>query len=66
MIQPPSDSSCMRFRVRRNVDLPQPEGPISAFTLLLANVSVTFFTAVNLPYMAVSLSVPSRTRLLRH
>src|SRR6185369_6529965 len=61
VIQPPSVNSCMRFRVRRKVDLPQPEGPINALTLLLAKVSVTFFTAVNLPYIAVSLSVPSRT-----
>ena len=33
---PPSDapgtSSCMRLRIRRNVDLPQPDGPISAVT----------------------------------
>src|SRR5580658_8012825 len=26
-------SSCMRLRVRRKVDLPQPDGPISAVTL---------------------------------
>ena len=25
-------SSCIRFRMRRNVDLPQPDGPISAVT----------------------------------
>ena len=28
--------SCMRLRVRRKVDLPQPEGPIRAVTLLAA------------------------------
>ena len=26
-------SSCIRFRIRRNVDFPQPDGPISAVTL---------------------------------
>ena len=28
----PGTSSCMRLRIRRNVDLPQPDGPISAVT----------------------------------
>ena len=28
--------SCMRLKVRSNVDLPQPEGPISAVTRLVA------------------------------
>ncbi len=26
-------SSCIRLRIRRNVDLPQPDGPISAVTV---------------------------------
>src|ERR1700674_727268 len=26
-------SSCIRFRIRRNVDFPQPDGPMSAVTL---------------------------------
>ena len=29
----PGTSSCMRLRMRRNVDLPQPDGPISAVTV---------------------------------
>ena len=28
----PGITSCMRFRERRNVDLPQPDGPMSAVT----------------------------------
>src|SRR3989442_6241519 len=30
--QAPATSSCMRFSVRMNVDLPHPEGPMSAVT----------------------------------
>ncbi len=30
--RPPLLTSCMRFRVRRKVDLPQPEGPMKAVT----------------------------------
>ncbi|MDF2666154.1 MAG: hypothetical protein K0R81_2004 [Microbacterium sp.] len=29
---PPGMTSCMRLSVRRNVDLPQPEGPMKAVT----------------------------------
>ena len=29
----PGMTSCMRFRVRRKVDLPQPEGPMKAVTV---------------------------------
>ena len=29
----PGMTSCMRLRVRRNVDLPQPDGPMNAVTL---------------------------------
>ena len=32
--------SFIRFRVRRKVDLPQPEGPMKAVTLLAVNVQV--------------------------
>src|SRR5918993_657701 len=60
VIQPLSESSCIRFRVRRKVDLPQPEGPIRACTRLGGKLSVTSFTAVKLPYMALSLSVTTR------
>src|SRR5512146_963960 len=57
----PSTSSCMRLRVRRNVDFPQPDGPISACTRLATKPSETFFTAVNLPYIAQSCSVRTRS-----
>src|SRR5215217_4159299 len=60
VIQPCSDSSCIRFSVRRKVDLPQPDGPISACTRLGSKLSDTDFTALNLPYMADSLSVTMR------
>src|SRR5215217_7691415 len=60
VIQPCSESSCIRFSVRRKVDLPHPDGPISACTRLGANLSDTDFTALNLPYMADSLSVTMR------
>src|SRR5581483_3254633 len=60
VIQAPSTSSCMRLRVRRKVDLPQPDGPISACTRFDSNASETFFTAVSFPYIAVSLSVAIR------
>src|SRR3982751_1658804 len=61
VIRPLSESSCIRFRVRRKVDLPQPDGPISAWTRLAGNPSETFFTAVNLPYMALSFAVSNTT-----
>src|SRR3954466_6420215 len=60
VIQPWSDNSCIRFKARRKVDLPHPEGPISAWTRLGAKLRDTDFTAVNLPYMAESLSVTMR------
>src|SRR6185437_1031794 len=62
VIQPFSESSCIRLSVRRKVDLPQPDGPISACTRLAVKLSETPFTAVNLPYIAVSLSDSIRTR----
>src|SRR3954462_2028703 len=61
VVHPPSLSSCIRLSVRRKVLLPQPDGPISACTRLAGNSSDTFFTAVNFPYMAVSLLVAIRT-----
>src|SRR5215210_7179583 len=60
VIHPSSESSCIRLMVRRKVDLPQPDGPISACTRLVSKPSETPFTAVNLPYIAVSLSVSIR------
>src|SRR6266511_3745234 len=61
VIHPSSDNSCIRLIVRRKVDLPQPDGPINACTRLVSNARETPFTAVNLPYIAVSLSVSTRT-----
>ena len=37
--------SFIRFRQRRNVDLPQPDGPISAITSFLPISSDTFLIA---------------------
>src|SRR4051812_9116826 len=62
VIHPCSESSCIRFRVRRKVDLPQPDGPIKACTRRGGKARLTPFTAVNLPYIAVSLSVSTRPR----
>src|SRR5215217_2383752 len=60
VIQPCSDSSCIRLRVRRKVDFPQPEGPMSACTRLGGKLNETSFTATNSPYMAESFSVTIR------
>src|SRR3954470_6274180 len=64
VIHPCSESSCIRFRVRRKVDLPQPDGPIRACTRRGGKARLTPFTAVNFPYIAVSLSVSTRPRTL--
>src|SRR5215210_1828809 len=48
VIHPSSESSCIRLMVRRKVDLPQPDGPISACTRLVSKPSETPFTAVSL------------------
>src|SRR5918992_1603066 len=60
LIQPCSDSSCIRLRVRRKVDFPQPDGPMRACTRLPGKLSETSRTATNLPYMAESRSVTMR------
>src|SRR6266511_1760864 len=60
--QPPSDSSCMRFRQRRNVVLPHPDGPIRAVTVCAGKRIETSFTAVRRPYSAVRRTVSSRRR----
>src|SRR2546427_6405041 len=62
VIQPPSESSCMRFRQRRNVVLPHPDGPINAVTVCRGNMSDTSFTAARRPYSAVSRAVSSCSR----
>lgn len=49
-IRQPSTKSFMRLRVLRNVDLPQPEGPISAVTLFLFMSRETPLRASISPY----------------
>ena len=45
--QAPGMTSCMRLRVRRNVDLPQPDGPMKAVTVRGSMVMSTPSTALN-------------------
>ena len=37
----PGTDSCIRFKIRRNVDFPQPEGPMRAVDGALASTEVT-------------------------
>src|SRR5439155_15450955 len=60
--QPPSDSSCMRLRQRRNVLLPHPDGPITAVTVCAGNRIDTSFTTARRPYRAVSRTASSWSR----
>src|SRR5438105_6561995 len=60
--QPPSDSSCIRFRHRRKVLLPQPDGPITAVTVWAGKRMETSFTTARRPYRAVRRTVSSRSR----
>ena len=46
-------SSCIRLRIRRNVDLPQPDGPISAVMPPAAIVSETRSSTLWVPNQAV-------------
>src|SRR5882724_1598986 len=62
VIQPPSDSSCMRFRQRRNVVLPLPDGPISAVTVCAGKRIDTSLTTARRPYSAVSRTVSNCSR----
>src|ERR1041384_6450423 len=62
VIQPPSDSSCIRFRQRRNVVLPHPDGPINAVTVCLGKRIDTSLTTARRPYSAVSRTVWSCSR----
>src|SRR5512143_3828216 len=52
--------SCMRLRQRRNVDLPQPEGPITAVTWRSGMSRVTSRMAVIRPKPAESCSTRTR------
>src|SRR5688572_26976838 len=56
----PGIVSCMRFRHRKNVDLPQPDGPMTAVTLRSGIASVTSLMACTAPKYALSSCVPRR------
>src|SRR6266699_4209664 len=60
--QPPSDSSCMRLRQRSNVLLPHPDGPITAVTVRLGNMTDTSFTTARRPNSAVRRTASSWRR----
>src|SRR6266704_4572118 len=60
--QPPSDSSCMRLRQRRNVLLPHPDGPITAVTVCVGKGIETSFTTARRPYSAVRRSASNCRR----
>src|SRR6266849_3302227 len=60
----PGVSSCMRFRQRSSVLLPQPEGPMIAVTVCAGNRSDTSRTARCCPNSAVRCVVSSRSRVL--
>ncbi len=45
----PRMTSCMRLSERSTVDLPQPDEPMNAVTLLRSTVMLTSFTAWNPP-----------------
>ena len=47
--RPPGITSCIRFSVRRKVDLPQPDGPMNAVTVRGSTVIETSSTALNAP-----------------
>src|SRR5436305_13051849 len=53
-IRAPGMTSWRRLRVRMNVDLPQPDGPISAVTCWGSMARVTSSTALNPPYQALT------------
>src|SRR6266576_1035220 len=60
--QPPSESSCMRLRQRRNVLLPHPDGPITAVTVRLGNMTDTSCTTARRPNRAVRRTASSWQR----
>ncbi len=49
----PGACSCMRLRQRRNVDLPQPDGPITAVTLAVGDVQGDVVDGVELVEVGV-------------
>src|SRR3972149_2548594 len=62
--QPPSDSSCIRFRQRRKVLLPHPDGPMIAVTVWAGKRIDTSRTAAVRWNSAVRRTVSSRSRTL--
>src|SRR5437763_5152531 len=56
----PATTSCMRLSDRRNVDLPQPDGPMSAVTCFGSTVMLTSSSAWNEPNQALSPSTSMR------
>ena len=51
--------SLMRFRVRRNVDLPQPEGPINAVIRFSRNLEVDVVQSLESAVEEVQIRRPS-------
>src|SRR3954471_11752883 len=56
----PATTSCMRLRARRNVDLPHPDGPMSAVTCLGSTVMLMSASAWNEPNHTFSPSTSMR------
>ena len=52
-IAAPGTSWCIRLRIRRNVDLPQPDGPISEVTSPACIISDTWSSTMWSPNQAV-------------
>src|SRR5437763_4821222 len=57
-------TSCMRLSERRNVDLPQPDGPIRAVTCLGSTVMLTSARAWNAPNQALRPSTATRLAIV--
>ncbi len=55
--------SCIRFRIRRNVDFPQPDGPISAVTVAAGMASDTRSSTLFDPNQADTPTASSRAGL---
>src|SRR3954454_3661573 len=58
----PGSTSCIRLIERRNVDLPQPDGPISAVTLRGAAASEMSKSACFSPYQNENFSARTNPR----
>src|ERR1700675_3585044 len=52
--------SCMRSRVRKRVDLPQPDGPMRAVTLLVATRRLISKSVCLAPYQKLTLEMVMR------